>query len=57
MERQVAVVLIQEREEAFVVARHHVEQIDQLPIAALRLLQAAPDDFADIGLRQLALDE
>src|ERR1700680_780612 len=54
MERQVAVMLIQKGQEPLVVAGHHVEQIDQFPVAALRLFEAAPDDFTDVSFRQLA---
>ena len=49
--------LIEERQEAFVVGRREMEQLDELPVAALGLPESSTDDFADVGLRELALDE
>ena len=52
-----AIVLIQEREEAFVIARRHSEQLDELAVVALRPLQPRLDDLTQVGLGQLAVDE
>src|SRR5215471_9889859 len=57
VERQMAIVLIEEREEPFVVAWRHPEQFDELAIAALRLLQSRLNQLAEIGLGELAIDE
>src|SRR5258706_14171766 len=57
VEWQMAVVLIQERQEALVVARRHPEQLDELAIVPLRPLQTRLDDLTQVGLSQLAIDE
>src|SRR5207302_6386034 len=50
----VAVVLPQEIEESLVVVRTHAEQFGDDLVAAVRLLQAATDDFADVVAREVA---
>jgi hypothetical protein len=52
-----AVVLVEEGEEALVVAGRHPEQFNQLPIVALRPLQSGLDDLSKVGLRELAIDK
>jgi len=51
------IVLIEEREEPLVVAWGHSEQLDELPIAALRLLQSGLNQLPEIGLGEFAIDE
>ena len=57
LKRQMAIVLFQERQEALVVVRGHVEVAEQEAIAALCLLQAAANEESDVLAGQIAFHE
>src|SRR5262245_23272800 len=57
VERQMAIVLIEECEEALVVPRRHPEQLNELSVVALGPLQSSFDDLTQVGFCQLPIDE
>src|SRR5258705_7248574 len=48
LERQMTVMLFQKPQEPFVIVSRHVEEAQQQAIAAVRLLEAGPDDVAHV---------
>ena len=57
LERNLAVVLPEEVQEALVVAGFHVEQPRDDLVVAARFLETAPDDLANVGAGDLAVHE
>src|ERR1022692_535041 len=57
MERQMAVVLVQERQESLVVRGVHVKKLDQFLVTSLGSLQTTLDELPEIGFRELAVQE